>query len=73
MPEIVAIIGASENKDRFAYKAMLALREHGHDVKLVNPFKESVEGSKCFNAVSDIKEKLTQSLYMLMLKGSETI
>ncbi len=65
MSEIVAIIGASEKKGRFAYKAMLALREHGHDVKLVNPFKESVEGNKCFKAVSDIKEKInTVTLYV---------
>ncbi|MCK4675203.1 MAG: CoA-binding protein [Gammaproteobacteria bacterium] len=65
MSEMVAIIGASEKKNRFAYKAMLALREHGHDVKLVNPFKETIEGHKCFKAVSDIKEKInTVTLYV---------
>ncbi len=65
MPEIVAIIGASEKKNRFAYKAMLALREHGHDVKLVNPFKETIEGNKCFKAVSEIKGKInTVTLYV---------
>ncbi len=65
MPEIVAIIGASEKKDRFAYKAMVALREHGYGVKLVNPFKETIEGNKCFKAVSDIKDKInTVTLYV---------
>jgi predicted CoA-binding protein len=65
MPEIVAIIGASEKKNRFAYQAMMALREHGHEVRLVNPFKENIEGSKCFKAVSDIKEKIhTVTLYV---------
>ena len=63
--ETVTIIGASEKKDRFAYMAMTALMEHGHDVKLVNPFKETIEGHKCFKAVTDIKEKInTVTLYV---------
>ena len=65
MPETVAIIGASEKKERFAYKAMLALQEYGCEVKLVNPFKETIEGRKCFKTVSDIKEKInTITLYV---------
>lgn len=65
MSETVAIIGASDKKHRFAYRAMVALREHGHDVKLVNPFKKSINGSQCFNAVSDIKAKInTVTLYV---------
>ena len=65
MSEIVAIIGASEKKDRFAYKAMVSLQEHGHKVRLVNPFKQSIEGQPYFKAVSDIKEKIdTVTLYV---------
>jgi len=33
MPEIVATIGASEKKDRFAHMAITALMEHGHKGK----------------------------------------
>lgn len=65
MPETVAIIGASEKKERFAHKAMKALIEHGHDVRLVNPSRESIDGHKCFKAVSDIEEKIdTVTLYV---------
>ena len=65
MPETVAIIGASEKKDRFAHMAMESLVEHGHDVRLVNPFKESIDGEKCFKTVTDIKEKInTITLYV---------
>jgi predicted CoA-binding protein len=65
MPETVAIIGASEKKDRFAHRAMTALREHGHEVRLVNPFKETIDGQQCFKAVTDIKEKInTVTLYV---------
>jgi uncharacterized protein len=65
MPEIVTIIGASEKKDRFAHMAMMSLIEHGHEVRLVNPFKDTIDGHKCFKAVSDIKEKIhTVTLYV---------
>ncbi|MCG6938468.1 MAG: CoA-binding protein [Gammaproteobacteria bacterium] len=65
MPEIVAIIGASEKKNRYAYRAMVSLRDHGHKVRLVNPFKETIESHICFKAVSDIKEKIdTVTLYV---------
>lgn len=65
MPETVTIIGASEKKDRFAYMAMEALLEHGHEVKLVNPFKTTIDGRKCFKSVTDINEKInTVTLYV---------
>jgi hypothetical protein len=65
MPETVAIIGASEKKHRFAHKAMTALMEKGHEVRLVNPFKETINGIKCYKAVSDIKETIdTVTLYV---------
>ena len=65
MPELVTIIGASEKKNRYAHKAMTALREHGHEVRLVNPYKELIDGHKCFSTVTDIKEKInTVTLYV---------
>jgi predicted CoA-binding protein len=65
MSEVVTIIGASEKKNRFAHKAMTALMEHGHDVRLVNPFKETIDGYQCFKSVTEIKEKInTITLYV---------
>jgi predicted CoA-binding protein len=44
---------------------MVALREHGHEVRLVNPFKQNIEGKKCYKAVNEIKEKIhTVTLYV---------
>lgn len=65
MPEIVTIIGATEKKNRFAHKAMKALMQQGHEVSLVNPFKETIDGYQCFNSVTEIKEKInTITLYV---------
>lgn len=35
--ERVVIVGASHKPDRYAHKALLALRQHGHEVIPVNP------------------------------------
>jgi len=65
MPETVVIIGASEKPNRYSYKAMLALQDSGHHVKLVNPFKASIEGRPCFASVADIDEQIdTITLYV---------
>lgn len=61
----VAIIGASDKPDRFANKAMHALKEHGYDVVLVNPFKSEIEGTKCFKSVDEYGSKIdTVTLYV---------
>lgn len=65
MHEVVTIIGASEKKDRFAHKAMTALMRQSHEVRLVNPFKESIDGYQCFKSVTEIKERInTITLYV---------
>jgi len=47
MKQTVAIIGASEKPDRYAYMAAHLLEEHGHRVIPVNPSKTSIEGRPC--------------------------
>lgn len=41
---IVAVLGASPNRERYSNKAVRKLREHGHTVIPVNPGHEAVEG-----------------------------
>jgi uncharacterized protein len=65
MSEVVVIIGASDKPQRFAYMAMRSLIEHGHDVRLVNPFKTEIEGFRCYSSVTDIDEDIdTVTLYV---------
>ena len=61
----VAIIGASDKPERFSNKAMHALKEHGYDVVLVNPFKSQIEGQKCYKSVDEYDGKVdTVTLYV---------
>lgn len=65
MSEVVAIIGASEKPQRYANMAMRALIEHGHEVRLVNPFKTEIEGMRCYRSVSEIDDDIdTVTLYV---------
>lgn len=61
----VAIIGASDKPDRYAYKAMHALREQGYEVVLVNPFRSEIEGQKCLKSVDQYQGDIdTVTLYV---------
>ncbi len=48
MTETVAILGASKNLDRYANKAQKFLVEKGHNIVLINPKYDMVDGVKCY-------------------------
>jgi predicted CoA-binding protein len=52
--ERVAILGASDNPARYAFRALDLLTRHGHDVVLVNPQLTSVAGRPCVARLEDI-------------------
>ena len=54
MSERVAILGASDNPSRYAYRALSALTEHGHDVVPINPQLTQVAGRDCVARLADI-------------------
>lgn len=54
MKEKVAILGASHNPERYAYKAFKMLQEYGHDPVPVNPGRVEIEGKKVFPALGAI-------------------
>lgn len=65
MIETVAIIGASHKPERYSNKAMHALKAHGYDVVLVNPFKAQIEGQKCYKSVDEYDGTIdTVTLYV---------
>ncbi|WP_446007924.1 CoA-binding protein [Candidatus Electrothrix sp.] len=74
MTETVAIIGATDKPDRYANKAMHALRKHRHEVVLVNPFKQEVEGQECLDSVADHDGSIdTVTLYVNPMRFQDHI
>ena len=65
MKETVAIIGASDNKEKYAYKAMQALLNQDHKIVLINKFKEKISGYKCYPSLEKYNGKIdTVTVYV---------
>ena len=65
MGQNVAILGASNKPDRYAYKAMKLLLDKGHAVYLVHPKLSEVEGEPVYSKISEIPKKIdTLTLYI---------
>ncbi|MBP9673687.1 MAG: CoA-binding protein [Bacteriovoracaceae bacterium] len=62
--ERVAILGASDNPERYSYKAFKMLSEHGHETVLVAPRLEQVEGHKVYTSLKDIGKVDTLTMYV---------
>ena len=61
----VVVLGASTNPDRYAFKAMERLQEHGYKAIPVNPAFDEVLGEKCYPSVSDAPLPIdTVTLYL---------
>ncbi len=63
----VAVLGASDKPERFAYKAFKLLLEHGHTPFLVNPNLKvnDIEGHTVYISLSEIKEPIdTLTMYV---------
>lgn len=53
--ENVLILGASENPERYAFKAMEMLESYGHKTVLVNPRFKNIGKRECFSTISEAK------------------
>ncbi|HKW14449.1 MAG TPA: CoA-binding protein [Candidatus Krumholzibacteria bacterium] len=58
----VAIIGASNNREKFGNKAVRAYRSHGHSVYPVNLREKIIEGLPAFRSIVDIPVVLDMTL-----------
>jgi predicted CoA-binding protein len=52
--EVVAVLGASNDSTRYAYKAMKMLEEYGHKAVPVHPRETEVLGHKVFPTIGDL-------------------
>jgi predicted CoA-binding protein len=64
-PQTVAVLGASNNPDRYSNIAVRRLREAGHRVIPVNPALTEIEGLPVAQSLADINEPVdTLTLYV---------
>lgn len=56
MKEIVAVIGASPKEDRYSYKAMKMLMEHGHTAIPISGLGRDILDQKGYRALADLEK-----------------
>ncbi|SMD06040.1 CoA-binding protein [Sporomusa malonica] len=49
-----AVVGATDNTEKFGYKIFKALKEAGYNVYPVNPGINEILGDKCYPALKDL-------------------
>ena len=63
--ETVAVMGASPKTDRYAYRAMKMLADHGHKAVPVNPAFPEVLGETCYRSISEVPDPIdTVTMYL---------
>jgi predicted CoA-binding protein len=58
MSKVVAVIGASSNRNKFGNKALRAFRNQGYIVVPINPNEPEVEGHKTYPSVLDVPDPI---------------
>lgn len=72
--QTVAVLGASDNRDRYSNKAVRMLKRYGHRVIPVHPRLEAVEGVPVVHALKDIEEKVdTLTMYVGELRSTALV
>jgi predicted CoA-binding protein len=54
VPKVIAVIGASNNRQKFGNRAVRAYHQQGYTVIPINPRETSVEGLKTYASVLDV-------------------
>jgi len=52
--KVWAVIGATQNTEKFGYKIYKRLKERGYEVYPVNPVCETIDGDKCYKDLSSL-------------------
>jgi uncharacterized protein len=71
--KVWAVLGATDNEDKFGYKIFKLLKKAGYKVFPVNPGLESVLGEKCFPSLSALPVKPDAVNFVVPPKVGEPI
>ncbi len=63
--QTVVVLGAAPKPDRYAYKAMQRLQEHGYKAIPVNPAFTKILGEQCYPSIRDVAGPIdTVTMYL---------
>ena len=65
MTKVVAVIGASSNRNKFGNRAVRAFQQQGYTVVPINPHEAEVEGLKSYASVLDVPGAIDMASFYL--------
>ena len=65
MSKVVAVIGASSNRNKFGNRAVRAFQQQGYTVVPINPHEAAVEGLKAYASVLDVPGAIDMASFYL--------
>jgi predicted CoA-binding protein len=71
--KVVAVIGASNNRQKFGNRALRAFREQGYNVIPINPHEAEVEGLKAYASVLDVPGPIDMASFYVPPEVGETV
>ncbi|MCD6467568.1 MAG: CoA-binding protein [Methanomicrobia archaeon] len=69
----IAVIGVSNNHEKWGYKVYKTLKSSGFDVYAVNPKYTKIDSDRCFPDLRSIPEKLDEVITIVPPKVTENI
>jgi hypothetical protein len=72
-PKVVAVIGASSNRQKFGNRAVRAFRQQGYTVIAVNPNEPEVEGLKTYASVLDVPGPIDMATFYVPPEVGEQV
>jgi len=54
---VIAVLGATINKEKFGYKIYKVVKESGFTVYPVNPKYDEIDGDKCYHGLKELPKK----------------
>jgi len=68
-----AVIGASNNPDKYGYKVFANLKEGGYNIIPVNLKEEYIQGIKAYSSVKDIPVRVNVAVFITPPEATEQV
>ncbi len=63
--KVIAVVGASKNEEKEAYKVPLYMKQHGYKIIPVNPTADQVLGEKSYPSLLDLPPELAKQVELV--------
>src|SRR5919198_2280029 len=73
MEKVVAVIGASNDPNKFGNKAVRAYRQQGYTVVPINPREREIEGLKAYASVLDVPGAIDMATFYVHPEVGEQV